>query len=84
MDSEPLSLLAGLEPTHFSCGLMEVLGPVVEPVSAFVSGSGQDTRKRGRVTAEPIRHRGMRDTIRLFQKMTKETLRSGTIARRLD
>lgn len=41
---------------------MGVFSPVVQPVPAFVPGSPQDTRKRSRITAEPIRHHCAIDT----------------------
>jgi hypothetical protein len=80
---EPLRLLEGLEPAHppltFSCRLMGVFGPVIEPVSARMPDFGQNMRKRGRVAAEAIRDHGMRDSNRSSQEMTKERLRSRAI-----
>ena len=68
---ESLGLLERLESAHsplaFSRGLMRVLRPVVQPVSTFMSDSGQHTRKRGRVAAEAIRNHGMRNGIRPLQ-----------------
>ena len=68
---ESLGLLERLESAHsplaFSRGLMRVLRPFVQPVSTFMSDSGQHTRKRGRVAAEAIRNHGMRNGIRPLQ-----------------
>ena len=67
---ESLRLPEGFESAHaplaFSCGLMGVFSPIVQPVSAFVPGSGQDMRKRSRITAEPIGHDGVRDSFVAF------------------
>jgi hypothetical protein len=74
-----LRLPEGLEPAHaplaFPCGLVGVFSSIVQPVSAFVSGSGQDTPQCGTIAAEPIGDYGVRDGIRRLDRMTEEAFR---------
>ena len=78
-----LRLLEGLESAHtslaFSCGLMGVFSPIVEPVPAYVPDPGQYLRKSSRITPEPIGHDSVRDSTGRLHRMTKEAFRCGQI-----
>jgi hypothetical protein len=76
-----LCLLERLESAHsplaFSCGLMGILRPVVQPESTLMSDSGQHTRKRGRVAAERFFRHLLKSTDQDPRRLPRYNLRQG-------
>jgi hypothetical protein len=66
-------------PLALSCGLMRIFRPVIQPVSAFVFGSGKYTGKRGGVAAKPVRDHRMRNSVRTLQQALEEPFRGGPV-----